>query len=126
MWTKEGLLELIEARLRGYKFILVSNREPYVHRYAGRQVECVQPASGLAVALEPIMRACGGTWIAHGSGDADRTTVDANDRVLVPPHDPRFTVRRVWLNRRQEERYYYGLANQALWPLCHIVFTRPV
>jgi trehalose 6-phosphate synthase len=125
MWTKEGLLELIEARLRDYRFILVSNREPYVHRYSGRQIECVQPASGLAVALDPIMRACGGTWIAHGSGDADRTTVDNNDRVLVPPHDPRFTLRRVWLNRRQEERYYYGLANQGLWPLCHIVFTRP-
>ncbi|PYT33694.1 MAG: trehalose-6-phosphate synthase [Acidobacteria bacterium] len=125
MWTKEGLLELIETRLRDHKFILVSNREPYVHRYSGHQIECVQPASGLAVALDPIMRACGGTWIAHGSGDADRITVDNNDRVLVPPHDPRFTLRRVWLNRRQEEGYYYGLANQALWPLCHIVFTRP-
>jgi len=125
MWTKEGLLELIETRLRDHKFILVSNREPYVHRYSGHQIEYVQPASGLAVALDPIMRACGGTWIAHGSGDADRITVDNNDRVLVPPHDPRFTLRRVWLNRRQEEGYYYGLANQALWPLCHIVFTRP-
>ncbi len=126
MWTKEGLLELIHDKLRGYKLILVSNREPYIHRHIGKEIECVQPASGLTVALDPIMRACGGTWIAHGSGNADRKTVNEHDRVLVPPHDPRFTLRRVWLSARQEERYYYGLANQALWPLCHIVFNRPV
>jgi alpha,alpha-trehalose-phosphate synthase [UDP-forming] len=126
MWTKEALLALIHEKLQDYKFILVSNREPYLHRYAGGQIECVQPASGLTVALDPIMRACGGTWIAHGSGDADWQMVDERDRVLVPPEDRCFTLRRVRLSRRQEEGYYYGLANQALWPLCHIVFTRPV
>jgi len=126
MWTKEGLLELIGEKLRDYRFILVSNRQPYMHRYAGGQIECVQPASGLTVALEPIMRACGGTWIAHGSGDADWEMVDEHNRVLVPPDDPCFTLRRVRLDSRLEEKYYYGLANQALWPLCHIVFTRPV
>jgi len=62
MWTKEGLLELIDTKLRGYKFILVSNREPYIHNQVNGKIECVQPASGLAVALDPIMRACGGTW----------------------------------------------------------------
>jgi alpha,alpha-trehalose-phosphate synthase [UDP-forming] len=125
MWTKEGLLELIDTKLRGYKFILVSNREPYIHNQVNGKIECVQPASGLAVALDPIMRACGGTWVAHGSGNADRKTVDRDDHVLVPPDDPRFTLRRVWLSSQQEERYYYGLANQGLWPLCHIAFTRP-
>jgi trehalose 6-phosphate synthase len=125
MWTKEGLLDLIQERLCNYKFILVSNREPYMHRFAGAKVECVQPASGLTVALDPIMRACGGTWIAHGTGDADWQMVDEQGRVLVPPDDPCFTLRRVRLTPEQEERYYLGLANQALWPLCHIVFTRP-
>src|SRR5664279_5305314 len=72
MWTKEGLVDMTQEKLRDYKFILVSNREPYMHRSAGGgQIECVQPASGLTVALDPVMRACGGTWIAHGSGDAD-------------------------------------------------------
>lgn len=126
MWTKEALLELIDAKLSDYRFILVSNREPYVHRYSEGEIECEQPASGLTVALEPIMCACGGTWIAHGSGDADRKAVDSNDHVLVPPEAPRFTLRRLWLTKEQETRYYYGLANQGLWPLCHIVFTRPV
>ena len=125
MWTKEGLLDLIHERLCDYKFILVSNREPYMHRFAGTKIECVQPASGLTVALDPIMRASGGTWIAHGTGDADWQMVDERDRVLVPPDNPSFALRRVRLTREQEERYYLGLANQALWPLCHIVFTRP-
>jgi trehalose 6-phosphate synthase len=125
MWTKEGLLDLIHERLCNYKFILVSNREPYMHRFAGARIECVQPASGLTVALDPIMRACGGTWIAHGTGDADWQMADGLDRVLVPPDDPCFTLRRVRLTPEQEERYYLGLANQALWPLCHIAFTRP-
>ena len=126
MWTKEGLLELTRSKLLDYRFILVSNREPYVHSYSGGEIECAQPASGLTVALDPIMRACGGTWVAHGSGDADRRMVDANSHVGVPPGEPRFTLRRVWLTKQQETRYYYGLANQGLWPLCHIVFTRPV
>jgi alpha,alpha-trehalose-phosphate synthase [UDP-forming] len=125
MWTREVLQELIEAKLRGYRFILVSNREPYLHRYDSHEIECVHPASGLATALEPIMRACGGVWIAHGSGDADRAMVDARNHVPVPPDEPRFTLRRVWLTEQQERLYYDGLANQGLWPLCHIAFTRP-
>jgi trehalose 6-phosphate synthase len=72
------------------------------------------------------MRACGGTWIAHGSGSADRETVDANDRVQVPPNAPSYTLRRLWLNDNEQEGYYYGFSNEGLWPLCHIAFVRPV
>ncbi|HLQ76933.1 MAG TPA: trehalose-6-phosphate synthase [Terriglobia bacterium] len=126
MWTKRGLLELIDSKLKDYRLILVSNREPYIHRYAADQIECDQPASGLALALDPIMRTCGGTWIAHGSGDADREMVNRNNCVLVPPENPSFKLRRVWLTKEQEMRYYYGLANQGLWPLCHVVFKRPI
>ena len=126
MWTKQGLLELIDSKLKDYRLILVSNRESYIHRYAANQIECDQPASGLALALDPIMRTCGGTWIAHGSGDADREMVNRNNCVLVPPDNPTFKLRRVWLTKEQEMRYYYGLANQGLWPLCHVVFKRPV
>ena len=125
MWTRENLLELIHTKLRDYRFILVSHREPYIHRHTNGQVECEQPASGLTVALDPILRACGGVWIAHGSGDADRNMVDCNDHVMVPPDDPSYTLRRVWLNQDQEDGHYYGLSNQGLWPLCHVVFTRP-
>lgn len=126
MWTKEALHDLIQTKLCDYQLIVVANREPYTHRHAGRRIECVFPASGMATALDPILRACGGTWVAHGSGDADRNMVDARDHVRVPPDEPCYTLRRVWLTKEQEQGYYYGLANQALWPLCHIAFTRPV
>ena len=125
MWTKDSLLDLTHTKLRDYKFILVSNREPYVHQRTPNGIEVEQPASGLTVALDPIMRACGGTWVANGSGSADRETVDEKDRIGVPPEDPHYTLRRVWLTQLQEERYYYGLANRALWPLCHIGLHAP-
>jgi trehalose 6-phosphate synthase len=125
-WSKEALQQLIREKLRDHKLIVVSNREPYQHRRKNGDIETVQPAGGLATALDPIMRVCGGIWVAHGSGDADRETVDANDRIQVPPDDPQYTLRRVWLTKRQEELYYYRLANEGLWPLCHIAYTRPV
>jgi alpha,alpha-trehalose-phosphate synthase [UDP-forming] len=126
MWTKDALQELIQTRLAEHRLILVSNREPYQHRYAGGRIECVPPASGMVSALEPIMRACGGTWVAHGGANADRRTVDSHDRINVPPDDPSYALRRVWLTKVQEEGYYNSLANAGLWPLCHMVFTRPV
>ena len=125
MWNKEALHDLIQTKLRDYQLIVVANREPYIHRHVGKRIECIFPASGMVTALDPILKACGGIWVGHGSGDADRETVDAHDRVQVPPDEPQYTLRRVWLTKEQEEGYYYGLANEGLWPLCHITFTRP-
>ncbi len=125
MWNREQLSELITTQLGNRKFIVVSNREPYIHRYSAAGIECVCPASGMTTAIDPLMMASGGTWIAHGSGDADAEVVDARDSVPVPPENPSYRLRRVWLTRQEEEGYYYGLANRALWPLCHVTFTRP-
>lgn len=126
-WTKESLAELIERRLGGVKLIVVSNREPHLHRYGeGGDLECISTTGGLATALRPILAASHGTWIAHGAGNADRDTVDEHDRLAVPPANPCYTLRRVWLTPDQEDGYYYGFANEGLWPLCHIVFRRPV
>lgn len=124
-WDKQNLKEVIREKISDRKLIVVSNREPYLHIYSGDEIRCVTPASGVALALDPVMRACEGTWIAHGSGDADRETVDSNDRVKVPPEEPTYTLRRVWLTREEEDGYYYGFSNEGLWPLCHIAFTRP-
>lgn len=126
IWTKEVLHELIRSKLQGYRFFVVSNREPYSHRYKNGKIECIQPASGMATALDPVMRACGGVWVAHGSGDADRAVVDRYNRIQVPPGNPEYTLRRVWLTQEQEDGYYNGLANEGLWPLCHVAFTRPL
>jgi alpha,alpha-trehalose-phosphate synthase [UDP-forming] len=126
MWTKGALHDLIANRLGNRRFMVVANREPYQHRMVGGRIECVPPASGMVSALDPILRACGGIWIGHGSGNADRKTVDKQGHIRVPPEDPKYTLRRVWLTRDQEDAYYSGLANAGLWPLCHQVFTRPV
>jgi trehalose 6-phosphate synthase len=125
-WTRENLHQLARDRLADYNLIVVSNREPYMHSRVNGEIECFQPASGMVSALDPVMEACGGVWVAHGSGDSDREVVDANGRIQVPPNDPKFTLRRVWLTAEQERGYYDGLANSGLWPLCHISFTRPV
>lgn len=124
-WTKCGLMDLITNRMQNVRFIVVSNREPYVHKKTDEGIRCIQPASGLATALDPVMRACGGIWVAHGSGDADREVTGRDGRLGVPPESPSYTLRRVWLNEQLEREYYYGLANEGLWPLCHIAFHRP-
>jgi alpha,alpha-trehalose-phosphate synthase [UDP-forming] len=126
LWTAERLRVYQQAALEGSRLLVVSNREPFMHMHRGGAVEPVSPASGLVTAMEPVLRACAGTWIAHGSGDADRQTVDAHDRLGVPPDAPEYTLRRVWLTPQEEERYYYGFSNEGLWPLCHIAHARPV
>jgi len=124
-WTPESLRGILHGELRDQQVIVVSNREPYIHVGQGGKVEVWRPASGLVTALEPIMRACSGTWIAHGSGSADREVVDRHDRVAVPPEAPAYTLRRVWLTPEEEAGYYYGFANEGIWPLCHIAHVRP-
>ena len=126
IWTADRLAVHIRARLEDSRLFVVSNREPYIHLRKGKSVEVKQPASGLVTALEPVLRACGGTWVAHGSGDADIDAVDVHDRLPVPPDDPHYTLRRVWLSKEEEQGYYYGFANEGLWPLCHIAHTRPL
>ena len=116
---------LLEEELPGTQVLVVSNREPYIHNYKNGDIALQIPASGLVAAVEPVMRACGGTWIAHGSGSADKETVDANHRLPVPPSDPAYLLRRVWLSEDEQDGYYYGFANEGLWPLCHIAFIRP-
>jgi len=126
IWTADRLAVHVRAKLQDGRLFVVSNREPYAHIRRGKSIEVNVPASGLVTAIEPVLRACDGTWVAHGSGDADMEMVDAHDRLQVPPDDPRYTLRRVWLSKEEEEGYYYGFANEGLWPLCHIAHTRPL
>ncbi len=132
---------MLADELRDTRLVVVANREPYIHLHRVREargfwaklrrqpprveVNWIQPASGLVTALDPVMRACGGTWVGHASGSGDRAASDAQGRVAVPPDKPSYTLRRVWLSPEEEEGYYYGAANNALWPLCHIAYTRP-
>ncbi len=124
-WSPQTLKKILHEDLSGDEVLIVSNREPYIHTRRNQKIEIQVPASGVVTALEPIMRACSGTWIAHGSGTADREVVDKNDRVQVPPGNPSYSIRRVWLTKEEEQGYYYGFANEGIWPLCHIAHTRP-
>jgi trehalose-6-phosphate synthase len=125
-WSPNTLKNLLHKQLVGERIIVVSNREPYIHSRDADAIRVHRPASGLVTAVEPVMRACSGTWIAHGSGSADRETVDKQDRVQVPPEHPDYTLRRIWLTKEEENGYYCGFANEGLWPLCHIAHVRPI
>lgn len=125
IWTPERLKVEMENLLDGRKMVVVSNREPYMHIHEGKEIKCIVPASGMITAMEPILKACSGLWIASGTGDADRETVDGGDKVEVPPEEPKYTLRRLWLTKEEETHYYYGFSNEGLWPLCHIAHTRP-
>jgi len=125
-WDKDRLYQLVQERLGDYLFLAVSNREPYIHTMSGSEIVCNRPVSGLTEALDPVMRASKGTWVAQGSGDADKKAVDANDRLAVPPEKPEYTLRRVWLTEEEVDGFYLGFSNEALWPLCHVTFTPPV
>jgi trehalose 6-phosphate synthase len=124
-WTQDTLRAVLRGEMRGNDVIIVSNREPYIHLKTKDGIRVQHPASGLVTALEPVMRACSGTWIAHGSGGADRETVDKHDRVGVPPDKPSYNIRRIWLTDQEVAGYYEGFANEGLWPLCHIAHVRP-
>lgn len=125
MWTSADLENLVREKLGDYLFVLVSNRQPYVHRYQKGRVICQRGAGGVVSALDPVMRASRGLWIAYGNGDADRRVTDAAGKIGVPPEKPSYTLKRIWLNKAEEEGYYNGYSNDTLWPLSHLTFKRP-
>jgi len=126
-WTPSKLKDLVNAKLGEDSLFVVSNREPYMHvsdEHKGK-AKCVSPASGVVTALDPVMRACGGMWIAHGSGNADKQFVNSKDKLGVPPNDIHYILKRIWLSKEEEKGYYFGFSNEGLWPLCHITHNRP-
>src|SRR5713101_943666 len=128
IWTAERLRVSLRNKLQDKPLFLVSNREPYMHVFneKDKSIDMIVPASGVVTALEPILLACNGTWIANGSGNADREVVDERDHLRVPPDHPSYTLRRVWLSDEEDKGYYEGFSNEGLWPLSHIAHTRPV
>jgi len=126
MWTKKDLQTLIKEKMGDYLFIVVSNRQPYTHTLKRGKISYQRGAGGVITALDPVMQACNGLWVAFGNGDADRKASDNQGKVVVPPDNPSYTLKRVWLTREEENGYYYGYSNEALWPLCHMAFQRPI
>jgi len=125
-WTRDRLRAHAIDALGGQPLVVVSNREPYMHQLRDGKPALVRPASGLVTGLDPVLRATGGLWVAHGAGDADRQTADNAGCIPVPPENARYTLKRVWITKEEEEGYYYGFSNEGLWPLCHLTHERPV
>jgi len=126
IWSKESLCNLIEEKFSDCHLTIVSNREPYIHSHVGGKIKCETAVGGVTTALDSVMRATGGLWIACGNTKADRKTVDLNNKVMVPPEEPLYTLKRVWLTKKEINGYYYGFSNQALWPLCHSTYVLPI
>ncbi|MEN9836082.1 MAG: hypothetical protein RL011_2275, partial [Pseudomonadota bacterium] len=125
-WNPTALRSILKEKLSGDEIIVISNRQPYIHNKIDDKIVIQSPASGLVTALEPIMKACSGVWIAHGNGSADAEVVDSDSRIPVPPRKPQYDLHRLWLTAEEERGYYYGFSNEGIWPLCHIAHTRPV
>lgn len=125
-WSEEKLKKLLKSKFKGKQVLVASNREPYIHVEDENEIKLTKPASGLISGIEPIMIASGGTWVAHGSGTADKKTVNSSDQIGVPPERPRYTLKRVWLTEEEELHYFDGFSNEGLWPLCHMAHIRPI
>ena len=124
-WTSERLKEFIKAYLKNRPIFIVSNQEPYIHQKIKNEIKYSIVPSGLNTAVNAVMEACGGVWIAHGGGDADRETADENGKLKVPPNDPRYTLKRIWLLEK-EFGGHYRFSVEAMYPLCLMTYTRPI
>ena len=125
-WNSENLRRLVQREIGDYRLVVVSNRQPYIHELIEGELRYVVPAGGLTTAIDPLMQECGGTWVAYGGGKGDWFAVDEQNKIAVPPDNPAYTLRLIWLTEAQEQGYYYGFSNEGLWPLCHNAYTEPV
>lgn len=125
MWTKKTLQKTISERMADYTLIIASNRQPFQHSLKGGKLTCYREPGGLVTGLSPVMEAVSGTWIAVGTSEEDRKTVDSAGHVRMPPQNPSYTLRRIFLSKEDRDGYYYGYSNEGIWPLSHIAYTRP-
>jgi trehalose 6-phosphate synthase len=125
-WTAERLREFVKCYLKNRKIFVVSNREPYAHNKIKNEIQEPVSVGGMVTAIEPVMEACGGMWLAQAMGDADKETADSEGKLQVPVEDPKYTLKRIWLSEKEQKGFYVGFSNEALWPLCHNVHNRPI
>ena len=126
MTTSDDLVHNVRKVLHGKKFVVALQREPYVHVKTQKGIELQLAAGGVHSLLDGVLRKTGGLMIAVAGGDADQLVVDDRGCIQVPPNNPSYTLKRIFLKKREIEGFYYGFSNQTIWPLCHNVFVKPV
>ncbi len=124
-WSAATLQEFVSSHLPSEQLITVSYRQPYAHCRTNAGITWSTPASGLVTAIEPIMRACRGTWVAVATSDADRAVADEQGALMVPPDNPSYRLRRIWLSEAEAAGFYAGFANEGIWPLCNMAYIKP-
>ncbi|MFY9287939.1 MAG: trehalose-6-phosphate synthase [Alphaproteobacteria bacterium] len=124
-WSAKTLFEFVKNYLPSEQLITVSYRQPYAHSKTAQGITWSVPASGLVTAIEPIMTACSGTWIAVATSEADRQVADDEGAIMVPPDNPSYRLKRLWLSDNEEAGFYAGFANEGIWPLCNMAYVKP-
>jgi len=125
MWDKARLKETVQTKMEDYLLIVASNRQPYSHLKKGSEVVCQRQPGGLVTALTPVMETVNGIWIGTGTSPYDRQVVDENNKIQLPPENPSFSLKRVFLSKEEMDGFYYGYSNEGMWPLSHIAYERP-
>ena len=125
MINAEDLVKYAKKSLKNKKFIVAIQREPYLHIKTNDGIKLEKVAGGAHILLDGILRQIGGLMVAIGSGNGDMDTADEKGRIQVPPKEESYTLKRVFLKKKDLDGFYYGFANQTLWPLCHAVFIKP-
>ena len=126
-WSPKTLQDLLRNTLPDAEIIAVSNREPYIHNRSPNGIVVQTAGERLGVGA--------GTDHARVWRRLDRARQrqrrPGNGRQTrphprAPEASPAYTLRRVWITEEEQDGYYYGFANEGLWPLCHIAFVRPI
>lgn len=106
-------------------FIIAADAEPRVHVRKNGELKQIIPGGGVSIALDPIMQATDGVFIARAKTREDREVVNSSGKVRISGNIGSYSLKRIFLNKKEEEDYYFGFSNQTLWPLCHVAFERP-
>lgn len=125
MVNAEDLARFSKKALKNKRLIVAIQREPYIHITTPEGIKLDKVAGGAHVLLDGILKQVGGLMVAIGMGNADHLVVDEKGRIKVPPKEKSYTLKRIFLKKKELDGFYYGFANQTLWPLCHAVFVKP-
>ena len=110
---------------QGGRLVLVSNRLPIVVSETGDGWTVEGGSGGLVTAMAPVLRNRGGVWIGwSGTTDIDPAELDGLLEESERHSGAGQRLRPVSITREEMDHYYYGFANEIIWPLFHDLPSR--